>query len=393
MKLLKSVLDKIKPHFQKGGRLELFYPIFEMGEDVLFQLPYRTEGGAHLRSAANVKRLMLSVIIAAVPAFLFGIYNSGLQYYTASAQGAGHIDILLKGLQLVLPLYAVIMLCGGAVELVFAVVRRHEISEGFLVTGFLLPLILPTGIPLWQAGTAAIFGVLFGKEVFGGTGMNVFNPALVARAFIFLAYPKSISGDAFQTVVAPEVADTLSTATPLSAAQWAAAHGQELMGVLQEAGYGAWELIAGFVPGSIGETSFIAIILGLIVLTLSGTASLRISLSVFAGGFITALILNAVAPSPAHIFALPAYYHLISGGFAFGAVFMATDPVSAATTRLGKIIYGTLIGVLAVLIRTHNPIYPEGMMFAILIMNAFAPLIDHIIVNENMKRRQRRASA
>lgn len=333
---------------------------------------------------------MMTVIIALIPAFLFGIYNSGLQHYTSLGQSASHIDIIIKGSWLVIPILIVSYGVGGFWEMLFAVVRRHEINEGFLVTGFLIPLIVPSTIPLWQVAVATSFGVVVGKEVFGGTGMNIFNPALVTRAFLFFAYPAAISGNEVWTSFGKTIVDTYTKATPLSVA--AAVKDGTIIDSLEKSGYSMWKIFVGTIPGSIGETSTAAIIIGAIILLVTGIASWRILLSVFAGGYLMALVFNYAAPSPSHFMALPAHYHLIMGGFAFGAVFMATDPVSSSQTNTGKYIYGFLIGSLAVLVRVINPAYPEGMMLAILFMNACAPLLDSTVVWFNIRRRKKRAT-
>ncbi|MDA3823552.1 MAG: NADH:ubiquinone reductase (Na(+)-transporting) subunit B [Bacteroidales bacterium] len=357
---------------------------------MIFVFPSPTDSGAHVRDNNDIKRVMMMVIIALLPAFGFGIYNSGLQHYMSLGQSASHIDIIIKGSWLVLPILIVSYGVGGFWEMLFAVIRRHEINEGFLVTGFLIPLSVPSTFPLWQVAVATSFGVVVGKEVFGGTGMNIFNPALITRAFLFFAYPVSISGNDVWTSFGKTVVDTYTKATPLSVA--AAAKDSSIIEALEKGGYSMWKMFVGTIPGSIGETSTIAILIGAIILLVTGIASWRILLSVFAGGYLMALVFNYAAPSPNHFMALPAHYHLIMGGFAFGAVFMATDPVSSSQTNAGKYIYGFLIGSLAVLVRVLNPAYPEGMMLAILFMNACAPLLDSTVVWFNIRRRKKRAT-
>jgi len=381
----------MKQFFEKGGKLERFYPIYEMFETMFFVQPNRTTSGAHIRDSVDIKRVMAFVIIAAMPLFLFGIYNAGYQHYLSMGQTASMLEYMLKGGVIVFPLLIVSYGVGGFWEILFAIVRKHEINEGLFVTGFFIPLIVPPTIPLWQVALAVSFGVVLGKEVFGGTGMNVFNPALVARAFLFFSYPASISGDSVWTDFGSKIVDAYTKATPLSIAS--ASKGTiGVVDLLNAKGYSLWNMFTGFIPGSIGETSTLLILLGGIFLLITGVASWRIMASVFAGGYLMGLVFNLVATSSSSIMAIPPYYHFVMGGFAFGAVFMATDPVSAAATNVGKYIYGVLIGILAVLIRVLNPAYPEGMMLAILFMNTFAPLIDNIVVWRNVQRRLKRAT-
>ncbi len=385
-----KLLQKLKPHFEKNGKYHLFFPIFEMAETILFVLPSRTKKGAHIRDALDMKRFMFLVVIAASPAFLFGIYNAGYQHFLSAGVNATFFEIILKGLIIVLPIYIVALAIGGIWEVLFAVVRKHEVNEGFLVSSFLIPLIVPPTIPLWQVAIATSFGIVIGKEVFGGVGMNIFNPALVSRAFLFFAYPKSISGDSVWTLFSDKVVDTYTTATPLAIISETSQGA--IVDTLTSKGYTFWEMFIGLIPGSIGETSTLAIFLGAAILLITGVASWRIMLSVFAGGFVISTIFNFASPNVSHIFAIPFHYHLVMGGFAFGAVFMATDPVSASATNTGKYIYGFLIGVIALLIRSLNPAYPEGMMLAILFMNLFSPLIDYFVLSSHKKRRLKRAA-
>lgn len=388
--MIDRLIKKIEPHFVKGGKLELLYPIFEMLVTITFVSPKATETGAHIRDHYDIKRLMISVIYAGLPALGFGVFNAGYQHFASMGQHPGFTACFTKGLFMVVPLYLVVYAAGGFWEILFAVFRKHEINEGFLVTGFLIPLIVPPTVPLWQLALATSFGVVVGKELFGGTGMNVFNPALVARAFLFFGYPASISGDGVWTAFGNTIVDAYTTATPLAVAS---VHSiTPVTDVLAGHGYTFWNMFFGFIPGSVGETSTLAILLGAVFLLINGVASWRIIFSVIAGGMIMGLILNAAAPSPGSFMALPPHYHLVMGGFAFGAVFMATDPVSSAATETGKLVYGFFIGVLAILVRVLNPAYPEGMMLAILFMNAFAPLIDNIVVWNNIRRRQKRAA-
>lgn len=375
MKGLRKYLDKIKPNFQKGGRFEKLHSTFDAFETFLFVPKKVTDRGAHIRDAIDLKRTMSVVIIALIPALLFGMWNVGYQHFLSQGIQTGFWETFWFGFLKVIPIVIVSYVAGLGVEFIFAQIRHHEVNEGFLVSGMLIPLVMPPDAPLWMVAVSTIFAVIFGKEVFGGTGMNILNPALLARAFMFFAYPGQISGD---KVWIAEKADAFSGATPLAEA--AAGNTASLPS--------AWEMFSGTIPGCIGETSTLAILLGAAVLLFTGIGSWRVMLSVFAGGWLMGLLLNATAVNP--FMEMPAHYHLIMGGFAFGAVFMATDPVTASQTATGKIIYGFLIGVLAVVIRVFNPAYPEGMMLAILLMNVFAPLIDHYVVHANIRRREKR---
>ena len=383
------LFEKMQRHFKKGGKLELFYPVYDMFATMMFVSPDRTKIGAHVRDYYDIKRLMVSVIFAALPAFAFGVFNAGYQHYASQGLEASFLDYIIKGSWLVFPILVVSYVAGGVWEMLFAIVRKHEINEGFLVTGFLIPLIVPPTIPLWQVAVATSFGVVVGKEVFGGTGMNVFNPALVARAFLFFAYPASISGDSVWTAFGENMVDTYTGATPLSVVASAKV---PVVEALAEKGYTFWDMFLGTIPGSVGETSTLVILLGALFLIVNGVASWRVMVSVVAGGLIMGFILNGLAPSPESFLALPAHYHLVMGGFAFGTVFMCTDPVSSSATAKGQYVYGFSIGVLAIIVRTLNPAYPEGMMLAILFMNAFAPLIDNVVVWANIRRRKQRGT-
>lgn len=394
MKALRKYIDKIKPQFEKGGKFEKLHSTFEAFESFLFVPDKVTSKGSHIRDALDMKRTMTVVIIAVIPALLFGMWNVGFQHFISMGETVGFWDQFWYGFLKVLPLIIVSYVVGLGTEFVFAQIRGHEVNEGYLVTGMLIPLIVPPDIPLWMLAIAVIFAVIIGKEVFGGTGMNILNPALTARAFLFFAYPQDMSGD---KVWISEKVDTFSGATPL---------GDALGGnfsMFNDSPYlfsdymfseyikiprYAYDLFMGFIPGSVGETSFLAILIGAVILLFTGIASWRIMFSVFAGGYIMGVIFNLVGANA--YMDIPAYYHLIMGGFAFGAVFMATDPVTASQTNKGKYIYGFLIGILAVLIRVVNPAYPEGMMLAILLMNVFAPLIDYYVIEANIKRRLKR---
>lgn len=382
MKPLRKLLDKMKPSFQEGGRLRMFQSTFDAIETFLFVPDKVTRHGTHIRDASDMKRTMTVVIMALMPALLFGMWNTGFQYYSALGQEAGLLNCFWFGFLKVLPIIIVSYVSGLTVEFIFAQIRKHEVNEGFLVSGMLIPMIMPVNIPLWMVAVATIFAVIIGKEVFGGTGMNVFNPALLARAFIFFAYPASISGDSPWTYGLNEglaVVDGFSGATPLAHA--AAGTMESIPDNLT--------LFIGTIPGSIGETSKLAILLGAALLLITGTGSWRIMLSVVLGGLFMGYIFNLAGAN--QYMNLNPITHLLLGGFMFGAIFMATDPVTGAQTNKGKFIYGFLIGVIAILVRVFNPAYPEGMMLAILLMNSFAPLIDHYVVEGNIRRRMKRA--
>ncbi|MTI20517.1 NADH:ubiquinone reductase (Na(+)-transporting) subunit B [Fulvivirga sp. RKSG066] len=400
MKFLRDALDKVKPHFEKGGKWEKFYYIYEAHETLLFAPNHTTKAnGVQIRDAIDMKRMMMTVIIAMIPCLLFGIYNTGYQHFIAIGQpDAALADMLWIGVKQVIPIVVVSYVVGLSVEFTFATIRRHPINEGFLVTGMLIPLVMPPDIPLWQVALAVIFAVIIAKEAFGGTGMNVLNVALTARAFLYFAYPSQISGDVWTYIgEGNEAVAGFSGATPLSIAGDAVTNGQNVLASLNTFG-GSWgeglfgfnNLIVGLYPGSIGSTSVIMCLVGAIILIVTGVGSWKIITSVFAGTWLMGFIFNLVGANEYML--MPAHYHLIIGGLAFGAVFMATDPVSAAHTETGKWIYGILIGMLTVLIRVFNPAYPEGIMLAILLMNVFAPLIDHYVVISNKKRRLKRAT-
>ena len=388
--VIDKLIHKVEPHFEEGGKFHRLYYVFDMMKSMNFSLPTRTQGGVHIRDGIDVRRMMATVIIALIPALLYGMYNIGFQNLVALGTDPGAVPIGRAfgiGLLKMLPILAVTYVVGGAWEALFAVVRKHEVSEGFLVTGLLVPLIVPPTIPLWQLAIATSFGVVIGKEIFGGTGMNIFNPALVIRAFLFFAYPVQISGDLVWVAV-----DGHTAATPLAVIAEGALETGDVLAELTAAGFTWWNMFVGSIPGSIGETSALAILLGGVLLAAAGVGSWRVMLSMLLGGIAMALLLNLVAPSPASFAALPPHYHLVMGGFAFGLVYMATDPVSAAATNTGKWIYGAIVGALSILVRTVNPAYPEGVMLAILFMNMFAPLIDHYVVKANMRRRLARAA-
>jgi Na+-transporting NADH:ubiquinone oxidoreductase subunit B len=399
MKFLRNTLDKVKHDFEKGGKWEKYYYVFEAMETFAF-VPNTTAGvkGAQIRDAVDMKRLMMTVILAMVPCLLFGIYNVGHQHFLALGQEAGFGEKVWIGIVQVVPIIVVSYATGLAVEFTFATFRRHPVNEGFLVTGMLIPLVMPPDVPLWQVGVATIFAVITGKEAFGGTGMNVVNVALTARAFLYFAYPVRMAGEVWTYI--PEGAKTVagySGATPLAVAGEAVTTGKNAVAAFNSFGegwaeniYSFWNLFIGFIPGSIGETSTLMCLIGAFILIATGVGSWKIIVSVLAGAYGMGLFLNLVGTNPFML--MPAQYHLVIGGLAFGAVFMATDPVTAAQTETGKWFYGFLIGIFTVLIRVFNPAYPEGIMLAILLMNVLAPLIDYFVVSANKKRRLQRAT-
>lgn len=380
MKFIKNMLDNMRPKFEEGGKLHAFHSLFDAMDTFFYTPEQTTVSGCHIRDAVDNKRTMFTVIIALIPALLFGMYNIGYQHYLSLGQVSCYCDNfwgnLGYGFLKILPMLLVSYIVGLGIECIFAQIRKHEVSEGYFVTGMLIPLICPPDVPLWQLAIAVAFAVIIGKEVFGGTGYNFLNPALVARAFLFFSYPSQMSGD---TVWIAEQGDAISGATPL---------GEMLAGgVAPQAS--VLDMFLGFIPGSVGETSVIAILIGAVILLVTGIASWRIMLSIFAGGAVMGLVFNMIGANP--YMEMPFYYHFLIGGFMFGAVFMATDPVTAAQTNIGKYIYGALIGIMAILIRVLNPAYPEGMMLSILLLNVFAPLIDYYVVDANIRRRAKRA--
>ncbi|MBU1014041.1 MAG: NADH:ubiquinone reductase (Na(+)-transporting) subunit B [Bacteroidetes bacterium] len=378
MKALRKILDNIKPHVQKGGKFEMFRSTFDAMETLFFVPDHVTVKGSHIRDGVDMKRTMITVFIALIPALLFGMWNVGYQHFRSLGETVELWPAFWYGFLKVLPILVVSYVVGLGIEIIFAQKRGHEVNEGFFVSGLLIPLILPPDIPLWMVAVSTAFAVIIGKEVFGGTGMNILNPALTARAFLFFAYPSFMSGD---KVWISDKADAFSGATPL---------GDALVGNIDKLP-NPMDMIIGIIPGSVGETSIIAIGIGALILLYTGVGSWRILFSTIAGGLFMGYLFNLWGLND--YMNIPPYYHLIMGGFAFGAVFMATDPVTAAQTNKGKYIYGFLIGMMAVLIRVFNPAYPEGMMLAILLMNVFAPLIDHYVVEANIRRRLKRVKA
>lgn len=388
MSALRNYLDKIKPNFEEGGKLHAFRSVFDGFETFLFVPNNTAKSGTHIHDAIDSKRIMSLVVIALIPAMLFGMYNVGYQHFNATGAEGGFWAMFIYGFLAVLPKIIVSYVVGLGIEFTVAQWKNEEIQEGFLVSGMLIPLIVPIECPLWILAIATAFAVIFAKEVFGGTGMNVFNVALITRAFLFFAYPTKMSGDAVwvsgdSILGLGKTVDGLTVATPLGQAATATA----------STGFPEFnmDMITGFIPGSIGETSVIAIAIGAVILLWTGVASWKTMCSVFVGGALMAWIFNAVGPDTA-IANMPWYEHLVLGGFCFGAVFMATDPVTSARTECGKYIYGFLIGVMAIVIRVLNPGYPEGMMLAILLMNIFAPLIDYCVVQSNISKREKRTA-
>jgi Na+-transporting NADH:ubiquinone oxidoreductase subunit B len=391
MKLLKGMLGAVRPHFTEGGKFQKLHYAYDAFETFLFVPARTTEGGAHIKDGIDLKRTMFTVVVAMLPCLFFGIWNVGHQHYVAIGEMTGLADgftaKVLYGSLRVLPIMVVAYAFGLGTEFAFAVVRRHPVNEGFLVTGMLIPLILPPGIPLWMVALATVFAVVIGKEAFGGTGMNILNVALVARVFLFFAYPTYISGDQVWVAGDPDqYVDGYSGATPLAVAYLDGMSGLEAAAPFS---YDLWNMVVGTIPGSIGETSAIAVALGALILLITGVGSGKVMGSVVAGTLVTASALAALDIAP--FAGVPAYYHLFMGSMLFATVYMATDPVTAAQTERGKYVYGFLIGVFGIVIRVLNPAYPEGWMLAILLMNVFAPTIDHIILRGNMKRRTRRA--
>ena len=385
MNALRKYLDKIKPSFEEGGKLHAFRSVFDGFETFLFVPNTTSKSGVNVHDAIDSKRIMSFVVIALLPALLFGMYNVGYQNYAAAGVQGTFWQLFGYGFLAVLPKIIVSYIVGLGIEFIVAQYKNEEIHEGYLVTGIIVPLIVPVNCPLWIIAVACAFAVIFAKEIFGGTGMNIFNVALITRAFLFFSYPSAMSGDACWVAnesilgLGNDLADGFTMATPLGQAATGAPITSDLM-----------THICGLIPGSIGETSVIAIAIGALILLWSGVASWKTMLSVFVGGALMAFLFNSVGPDT-QVAQLPWYEHLVLGGFCFGAVFMATDPVTSARTESGKYIYGFLIGAMAIIIRVLNPGYPEGMMLAILLMNLFAPLIDYCVVQRNINRRAKRA--
>lgn len=399
MKALKKYLDKIKPNFEEGGKLHWLYSSFDAFETFLFVPNTTSKTGVHIHDARDSKRTMIIVIVALLPALLVGMYNVGLQHYMAVGQDVTLLTKFIYGLIAMLPLIVVSYVVGLGIEFAMAQVKKEEVAEGYLVSGMLIPMIVPIDTPLWMVAVAVAFSVIFAKEVFGGTGYNIFNVALIARAFLFFSYPSKMSGDQVWVRTADtfgmgggSVIDGYSGATPLGqiATTDVGRFGEFTFQGITGQPLSISDMFFGFIPGSVGEVSTFAILLGALILIVTGVGSWKTMLSVFLGGLVAVLLVNSFAQNA--IMEMPVYYHFLLGGFAFGAVFMATDPVTSARTEKGKWIFGFFIGLIAVAIRVFNPGYPEGMMLAILFMNAFAPLIDFYVIDANIKRRARRAS-
>lgn len=378
MSALRNKLDQLKKPFNKGEKWEKFAPAFNAFDTFLYVPNHTTKKGAHIRDAVDLKRTMITVVIALLPALFYGIYNTGFQHYSQLGETFTFWDAFAHGAWKVLPMVAVSYIVGLGIEFVFAIYRGHEVNEGYLVTGLLIPMIMPVDIPLWMVAVSVAFAVLIGKEAFGGTGMNILNPALTARAFAFFAYPTFMSGNKVW----------VSDATQIDAIS-----GETILGTLaagKEVTYDAWTMFSGAIPGSIGETSTLWIVIGAAILILTGIGSWRIMAGGLIGGAFMGFLFNLWSAND--LMAFPWYQQLLVGGFAFGLVFMATDPVSAAQTQKGKWIYGILIGIFCIMIRVFNPAYPEGVMLAILLMNVFAPTIDHYVIQSSVKRRKKRLS-
>jgi Na+-transporting NADH:ubiquinone oxidoreductase subunit B len=409
MKALRAALDRVGHHFEKGGRLERLYPLWEAIDTALYTPAHVTKGAAHVRDALDLKRMMIIVVIAALPCVLMAMFNTGLQANLAidpakagALEGWRHDVIRLlgtgysarswvantvHGALYFLPLYILTMAVGGAWEVLFAVVRKVEVNEGFFVTGLLFPLILPPTTPLWQAAIAISFGVVLAKEVFGGTGMNFVNPALAARAFLFFAYPAAMSGDVVWNAVPPGSAiDGYSGATLL-------AQMRQMTPPFEAANLSWWNAFVGWEPGSMGETSALACLIGAAIIGFTGVGSWRIMVGTALGTAGMSLVFNSIGSATNPWFAVPFWWHMVLGGWAFAVAFMATDPVTAPFTDAGRWVYGLLIGAFIVLIRVVNPAYPESVMLVILFMNVMAPLIDQVFVRANIRRRQRRLAA
>ena len=374
MNFLRKQLDKIKPHFDKGGKFEKYAPAFNGIDTFLFVPNHTTKYGAHIRDGIDLKRVMITVVIALLPALIFGMWNIG---YQNMGDGQGFMDYFIFGAIRFLPMIIVSYGVGLGIEFAYAVFRGHDVNEGYLVTGLLIPMIMPIDLPLWMLAVSVVFAVILGKEAFGGTGMNILNPALVARAFALFSYAPYMSGNTVW--VADSVADGVSGETILGSL----AAGTEVQ-------YSVFDMFMGYIPGSVGETSVLMILIGAALLLFAGIASWRIMLSCLIGASLMGLLFNLIGSETNELLNFPWWQHMLAGGFAFGLVFMATDPVSAAQTTKGKWIYGFLIGVFAILIRVVNPTLPEGMMMAILLLNVFAPTIDHYVIEGNVKRRKKR---
>lgn len=394
MKALKHLFNTTRRHFESGGRLEKLHPLFDAIETVAFAPALTTNADAHVRDSLDLKRFMTFVIISLMPPFFYGIYNTGYQTGLASGLDLGVVPVMLRGAWVVLPMLMVSYAVGLFWELLFASVRKHNISEGFLVTGLLFPMTLPPTTPLWQVAVGISFGVVIGKEIFGGTGRNILNPALTGRAFLFFAYPANMSGDRVWTLVqqaGQQAVDAVTAATPLALAPLAASGASSITQILTDAGYTFQRLFMGNIPGSVCETSTLMILSGALFLVLTGVGNYRIMvggiLGVLAVAYPGYLINLSSGGEVARMFSVHPTWHLVMGSFAFGIVYMATDPVSGPGMNLSRWIYGFAIGALTVMLRVFNPAYPEGVMLAILFMNIFAPLIDHFVIKVRLRKR------
>ncbi|HBR86951.1 MAG TPA: NADH:ubiquinone reductase (Na(+)-transporting) subunit B [Candidatus Marinimicrobia bacterium] len=390
MKFLRKILDNLEPKFTKGGPLEKFHAVYNATDTILFSTDDKTESGPHIRDSIDNKRIMILVVVALLPCYIFGAINIGYQSSQFSGNERSVWENFWLGFGVILPILITAFATGAFWEVLFAVIRKHPISEGFLVTCALIPLLMPPTIPLWQVAAATTFGVVIGKEIFGGVGMNIFNPALVARAFIFFAYPSQISGDKVWLKV-NGVSGATALAVPAAVENGNAV---DLLTKITQFDYSWSNMFWGYIPGSIGETNKFLIIIGLLFLIITKIANWRVIVGALIGLFGTATLTNIMAPLSSNtMLTLPPHYHLVMGGFLFGLAFMATEPVTGAHTDKGRWIFGILFGALTVIIRSINPAYPEGTMLAILLMNAFAPLIDYYVVQGNIKRRMARYAA
>ena len=393
MKFLRDIVDKFKPTFSEGGKLSFLHSTFDALETFLFVPNHTTHSGGHIRDGIDLKRTMFIVVIALIPALMFGMWNLGYQFHRATGMEVSLFENFWYGMIQTLPIIIVSYGVGLGIEMAFAQFKGHPVNEGFLVTGLLIPMVMPADIPLWMVGLATAFAVVIGKEVFGGTGMNLLNPALTARMFLYIGYTPEMSGDKCWVPIADGVAtmDGYSGATTLGNVGVANSNGTPWSDSLLSWGTSISDSIMGTIPGSIAETSVIAILLGAVILIVTGVGSWKIMLSTIIGALFMGGVLNLAGGNA--WYDMPAWYHLVIGGFMFGTVFMTTDPVSAAQTERGKWIYGFFIGLLTVLIRVYNPGYPEGIMMAILLMNVFAPLIDYRVIQSNIKKRLNRVKA
>ena len=385
IKFLRKILDANAHRFENNGVLKKLYPLYEAADTILFSTGEVTKSGPHIRDSIDIKRVMILVVIALIPLYIFGAMNVGVQNGIAMGVERTNWEQFWYGFDKIIPIIIIAFITGAFWEILFAVVRRHPISEGFLVTCALIPLVMPASIPLWQVSIATSFGIVIGKEIFGGVGMNIFNPALVARAFLFFTYPGRISGDKVW-VIGP---DGYSGATALAVpAAEVNQHAVSLLNGVTQFDYSWWNMLVGWIPGSIGETSKLLIIMGAIFLAIIKIANWRVMAGSLIGLGVTAYLSNLMAPFSSNtMLSLPAHYHLVMGGFLFGMAFMATEPVTGCHTNQGRWVYGILFGILTVIVRAINPAYPEGTMLAILLLNAFAPLIDWFVIQSNIKRR------